>query len=356
MPWAPDVQVVYEHFHRYLWAARLVEGRRVLDLGSGEGFGAAILAESASHVVGVDVDELTVEHSRLNYAGPNLEFELGTAVALSAFEDGAFGAVVAFEIIEHVREQEQMLAEIARVIADDGIVVISTPNRRMYEQARSEPNPFHERELALEEFLELLGANFPHVASWGQRTITGSHLNPLGSAVAEDQVGGASEFFIERAGDEWRLADGPAALYCVALASKAPLPAVAASSTLADCGIELVRTKERDTAAAVSETAKIERAKEEVRKELTAAKKDFSDALDRERAAHAQFMRKREDEIRAEHDQMEQRVRGADEDIARSERLVASNQQRMLELQAHIDFLEAQLASRFRQADESRNL
>ena len=69
VPWAPDVQVVYEHFHRYMWAARVVKGRRVLDLGSGEGFGAAILAGSAEHVVGVDVDERTVEHSKLNYGG-----------------------------------------------------------------------------------------------------------------------------------------------------------------------------------------------------------------------------------------------------------------------------------------------
>ncbi len=345
MPWAPDVQVVYEHFHRYLWAARLVDGRRVLDLGSGEGFGAAILAESAAHVVGVDVDELTVEHSRLNYAGPNLEFELGTAVDLSAFADGSFGAVVAFEIIEHVREQERVLAEVARLLGDDGILVISTPDRRMYGGARTAPNPFHEHELEFEEFLELLGRHFPHLASWGQRTITGSHLNPLGSAVAEDRVGGASEFFIERAGDEWRLADGPAALYCVALASKAPLPAIAASSTLADCGIELVRTKERDTAAAAGETAKIEREKEELEKDLSAAKKEFSAALERERAAHARLVREREDEVRAERDRMEQRVRGADEDIAQSERLVASSQQRMLELQAHIDFLEAQLSS-----------
>jgi O-antigen biosynthesis protein len=349
VPWAPDVQVVYEHFHRYLWAARLVEGRRVLDLGSGEGFGAAILAEAATHVVGVEVDELTVEHSRLSYAGPNLEFELGTAVDLSAFEDGSFEAVVAFEIIEHVREQEQVLAEVARVLADDGILVISTPNRRMYEQARSEPNPFHERELALEEFLELVGENFPHVASWGQRTITGSHLNPLGSTVAEGGDTGASEFFIERAGDEWRLADGPAALYCIALASKTPLPAVASSSTLADCGIELVRTKEREAAREKSrieqERDQFERERDEFEREGGELKKDFSVALDRERAAHERLMQEREDEVRAEHERLAQRVHGADEDIARSERLVATNQQRMLELQAHIDFVETQLSS-----------
>jgi hypothetical protein len=47
------------------------------------GFGAALLSESAAHEVDMDIDELTVEHSRLNYAGPNLEFKVGTADDLS---------------------------------------------------------------------------------------------------------------------------------------------------------------------------------------------------------------------------------------------------------------------------------
>ncbi len=77
VPWSPDVQVVYEHLHRYLWAAQLVEGRRVLDLASGEGFGAAILAESAASVIGIDTDQRTVDHSQLNYGGGQIEFRHG---------------------------------------------------------------------------------------------------------------------------------------------------------------------------------------------------------------------------------------------------------------------------------------
>ena len=52
-----------------------MSGRRVLDLGSGEGFGASILAETATEVVGLDIDERAVEHSRLNWgtsASPSL--------------------------------------------------------------------------------------------------------------------------------------------------------------------------------------------------------------------------------------------------------------------------------------------
>ena len=253
VPWAPDVQVVYEHFHRYMWAARVVEGRNVLDLGSGEGFGAAILSGSAARVIGVDVDERTVEHSQLNYGGSNLEFRVGTALDLSCFEDASFGAVVAFEIIEHVQDQEQVLNEVARLLADDGLLIVSTPDRRLYSEATGQHNPFHKRELALEEFQNLLAVHFPYVTGWGQRTITGSHLHALDGPPRDPGTNGQPDFYIERSGDDWREAGDPAALYIVALASKAPLPETADTSTLADCGIELVRAKELDTVHAIGE-------------------------------------------------------------------------------------------------------
>ena len=242
------MQVVYEHMHRYLWASKVVAGRRVLDLGSGEGFGASILAEGVdTEVIGIDIDERTVEHAQLNWAGPRISFSVGNAQDLSEFEDGSFGAVVAFEVIEHVTEQEQVLAEVARVLADDGVLIISTPDRRLYSDATGQVNPFHQHELTYEEFSALLEGPFPHIAVWGQRTITGSHLAALGSSAEELS---AAEFFIERAGDEWRMASEPAALYLVALASKSALPNASLSSVLGDCDLELVRAAERDAADA----------------------------------------------------------------------------------------------------------
>jgi GT2 family glycosyltransferase/2-polyprenyl-3-methyl-5-hydroxy-6-metoxy-1,4-benzoquinol methylase len=334
VPWAPDIQVVYEHFHRYLWASELVEGRRVLDLGSGEGFGAALLSEGASHVVGIDVDERTVEHSKLNYAGANLEFHLGTAVDLTAFEDGSFDAVVAFEIIEHVREQELVLAEIARVLSDDGLLVISTPDRRAYGQARGEPNPFHARELSLEEFVELLESRFTHTAAWGQRTITGSHLNRIVDRPVEGAQGGSSEFFIERSGDEWRVADSPGALYCVALASNAPLVGVPSSSTLADCEIELVREKERDTAAAIGE-------REQVRRE----KQEYVDALRREQEQWDERLRERDAAERVRLESLHERLRAQDQDLARTEGTLADTRNAAEALRVEVETAREQLAA-----------
>ena len=253
VPWAPDVQVVYEHLHRYLWAAEIITGRRVLDVGSGEGFGAAILADRASEVVGIDIDHRTVEHSQLNYERRGLSFMIGSASDLSRFESGSFGAVVAFEIIEHVAEQEQVLAEIARVLRDDGVLVMSTPDRRLYSEATGPNNPFHVRELSLGELTELVGGQFAYQAVWGQRTITGSHIGSWAPASAGD--GGGSQrsdssqrsvdFFVERVGEDWQVAPGPAAMYLLAVASQAPLGEIASLSTLGDPGIAMLREAER---------------------------------------------------------------------------------------------------------------
>lgn len=334
VPWAPDVQVVYEHFHRYMWAARVVEGRNVLDLGSGEGFGAAILSGSAAHVVGVDVDERTVEHSQLNYGGSNLEFHVGTALDLSCFDDASFGAVVAFEIIEHVQDQEQVLNEVARLLADDGLLIVSTPDRRLYSEATGQHNPFHKRELALEEFQKLLAVHFPFVTGWGQRTITGSHLHALDGPPRDPDTNHQPDFYIERSGDEWREAGDPAALYIIALASKAPLPETADTSTLADCGIELVRTKELDTEHAIGEreTALVER------DAAIRLKDEWFAALERERVRHDQVLREREALLNEE-------LKQRDQDIA-------FGRERMTQLRAELDARGTELVFEIASRDE----
>jgi SAM-dependent methyltransferase len=242
VPWAPDAPVVYEHYHRYLWAAELVAGRRVLDLGSGEGFGSAILAERAARVVGIDVDAATVEHARRSYPRDDVEFRVGSALELEGLEDGSFDAVVAFELIEHLHEHEQLLAGIARVLADDGILVISTPDTRVYSQERAHENPFHVRELDEPQFRALLGAQFPHVRMWGQRTIAGSRI----AAADPAPNAGAHSVFIERTGDTWAASGEPTPMYLVAVASRAPLPAAPADSTLVDVGaLEMLEETER---------------------------------------------------------------------------------------------------------------
>jgi O-antigen biosynthesis protein len=322
VPWAPDVQVVYEHYHRYLWAASVVAGRRVLDLGSGEGFGAAILAELAAQVVGVDIDERTVEHSRLNYSAENLEFRVGSALDLSDFKAGSFGAVVAFEVIEHVQDQERVLSEIARVLADDGLLIMSTPERHLYAEATGQDNPFHERELTLEQFRELLAVHFAHLAAWGQRTITGSHMHPLDDMPGTQMVK-HTDFYLEHSGDDWRLADDPAALYVIAMASNVPLPSATDTSTLADCGLELLRSREREVVEAAGERTKAA---------LEAETAQLLDTLERHRAEQLRDIRQRDADTQKE--------------LTQRDRDILVGQERVAELHQEIAVRDAQLAAR----------
>jgi SAM-dependent methyltransferase len=71
--------------------------------------------------------------------------------------------VVSFETIEHVSqiEQRQMLSEFSRVLTREGVLVISSPNKRLYSEARNYVNEFHVHELYREDLEKLLSANFP---------------------------------------------------------------------------------------------------------------------------------------------------------------------------------------------------
>ena len=104
-----------EHMHRYLAARRLVCGKRVLDIACGEGYGSALLAETATTVIGVDMDEKSIAHARCTYVRSNVRFLRGDAVAIP-LGDASINVVVSFETIEHLTDHRQMMLEIKRVL------------------------------------------------------------------------------------------------------------------------------------------------------------------------------------------------------------------------------------------------
>ena len=231
VPWVDDLQVLYEHLHRYFFAADLAEGKRVLDLGCGEGYGSAILAERAKDVLGVELDPVAIQHAATNYQLDNLEFRQASVLELDHLPDGSFDLVVCYEVLEHITEHDELLSLARRVLCPDGVLVISTPDREIYSEAADYHNPYHVRELSLGEFDELLGRFFSHHALWGQIVTAGSTLERIDR---EPGAGNPDEIFVRREGDRWERRQADPVPYLVAVASQTQLPPIPDLSLLND--------------------------------------------------------------------------------------------------------------------------
>jgi SAM-dependent methyltransferase len=148
--WFRRHEVVYQRL------AGRCAGRDVLEAGCGEGYGADLIANEARRVIGLDYDESAVAHVRARY--PRVEMRHGNLAELP-LPDGDVDVVVNFQVIEHLWDQGQFVAECFRVLRPTGALLMSTPNRITFSPGRDTPiNPFHTRELSAAELTELLTA------------------------------------------------------------------------------------------------------------------------------------------------------------------------------------------------------
>jgi 2-polyprenyl-6-hydroxyphenyl methylase/3-demethylubiquinone-9 3-methyltransferase len=107
-------------------------GRRVLDAGCGGGLVARELAAAGAEVVGVDRSRGSLGVAR-RAAGPIGSFAPAQGrLERLPFAGGAFDAVVAADVLEHVPDLPAAVAELARVLAPGGSFVFDTVNRTFW--------------------------------------------------------------------------------------------------------------------------------------------------------------------------------------------------------------------------------
>ena len=223
-------EIRHEHLHRYAFSLAFVRGKDVLDVACGEGYGSAMLAAHARHVVGADIADDVVEEARTTYAGagrPNLEFVHADVAALP-FADRSFDVVVSFETIEHHARHEEMLSECARVLRPDGLLILSSPNRKVYSDDVGYHNEFHVKELYFDDLDALLKRHFRHVKYLGQRLATGSAIY----ALVPTKKGAASVWNDDGTTPRAGMPLLPAPTYFLALATQKKAPDLGAGSVL----------------------------------------------------------------------------------------------------------------------------
>jgi len=164
-----------DHLHRYAVAGNFITDKIVLDIACGEGYGTNLMSLTARFVYGVDIDNVTIKKANLKYKKANIEFKQGNAAAIP-MPDSSVDVIVSYETIEHHDHHEEMMSEIKRVLKQDGVLIISTPDKLNYSDKRNYNNQFHVKELYKNEFSLLVSQKFRKIQMLNQKFVNGNSI------------------------------------------------------------------------------------------------------------------------------------------------------------------------------------
>lgn len=134
---------------------------RMLDLGCGLADGTVTFASPDRMLVGVDYDQPTAALA----VSLHPEVDLSTVCSDGAklpIRTGSFDDVCSSHLIEHFVEPEHHVAEVARVLADDGRAFFLTPNK-----PADFENPFHVYLFEADDLRAMLSRHFASVEVLG---------------------------------------------------------------------------------------------------------------------------------------------------------------------------------------------
>ena len=133
-------------------------GGDVLEIGTGAGYGIEVVAPHARSFITVDKFAPAAELAR----HPHVEFHQAVVPPL-AFAANSFDFVISFQVIEHVKQDIELVREVKRVLKPGGKFIVTTPNAPM----SLTRNPWHVREYTAEQLQILLGHEFRSVETLG---------------------------------------------------------------------------------------------------------------------------------------------------------------------------------------------
>jgi ubiquinone/menaquinone biosynthesis C-methylase UbiE len=147
--------------------SQLTPNSQVIEIGFGEGYGSSYLAEACSHITAVDVEKDSVEHALAKYGSPKCSYQLYDGKTIP-FPDNQFDIAISFQVIEHVPDDANFVAQMHRVLKSGGQFFITTPNKTYRLKPGQKPwNRYHIREYYPIELESVLQKSFSQVEMRG---------------------------------------------------------------------------------------------------------------------------------------------------------------------------------------------
>lgn len=132
----------------YFSAKDYIQGD-VLEIGCGIGRGLEIVVKKSRSYTGIDKNKKLIKEQIQKF--PENSFIHGKVPPLIEIDNKSFDTVISFHVIEHIQKDLLFIEEIYRVLRPNGILIISTPNKKK----TNIKNPWHIREYTPEELLTL---------------------------------------------------------------------------------------------------------------------------------------------------------------------------------------------------------
>lgn len=116
------------HWHGDPKSRQPLLAKRVLDMGCGAGLLTEPLARMGGTVTGVDAaaENISVAQDHAAQSGLTIDYHAGEIDAVAGQK---FDLITCLEVIEHVADPARFIAGLAGLLAPDGLLILSTPNR-----------------------------------------------------------------------------------------------------------------------------------------------------------------------------------------------------------------------------------
>lgn len=118
----------FAHLSIYKFASQFTSGARVLDIGSGAGYGADYLCNTgAAFVEGIDSSQSAVEFSQRYFSRDNLSYRVADPQSVSGFSEHLFDVVFSSNTFEHIPDICSVLRTVWKLMKPEGLFILAVP-------------------------------------------------------------------------------------------------------------------------------------------------------------------------------------------------------------------------------------